>query len=542
MQLCSRFCFLPLSILVNAKFDDSGFFHWFDEELQEVTNAQLKFEGEVPSYIRGHFVQAGTGTYRMGNSRTTHAFDGYGKIHRLHFGPDGIAFSSNFLRSNFYNESVAKNTIVPALLTGHTIPPMGGGPKAALMGRNDNNLIKSHKVGAAEMYLSDTPVSVVMKDDFARVDEVLRPTLFAAGFSGKPWADQIEPLLHICATSIMAHGQTDPRTGRFVGAVSCISPADGIVPVLRDYHLVFEIDPAEPDNRKLLAKIELPFNRKASYMHCMGHTQNYVVLIAQPLHSSVVGIMEGKPMAEGALILGNGTTFQVVDRKNGSVREFHHTGFLAGHVVNAWEEDGDILIDLTCYSADWHMMFFGMFKFSNMRKEVRDAWPTNKIIRFRLCRNGAVQEEDLLPKESGSNFELPAINGRLHGVRRHCVAWFWQSAVNAYDEEWDSTKVGPVGTYGLAKRNFCSGERRGFYAPNEYPGEAVFLPDPESTEEDVGALVGMVLDANKNSSYVQIWDARTMQRIARADLPVRVPFTVHASFYPEGTPERQMMI
>mmetsp|Transcript_76322 Transcript_76322/g.184648 ORF Transcript_76322/g.184648 Transcript_76322/m.184648 type:complete len:542 (+) Transcript_76322:73-1698(+) len=541
MQLCSRFCFLPLSILVNAKFDDSGFFHWFDEELQEVTNAQLKFEGEVPSYIRGHFVQAGTGTYRMGNSRTTHAFDGYGKIHRLHFGPDGIAFSSNFLRSNFYNESVAKNTIVPALFAGHTIPPMGGGPKAALLGRNDNNLIKSHKIGGTEMYLSDTPVAVVMKDNFARVDEVLRPSLMAAGISGKSWADSIEVFAHICATSIMAHGQTDPHTGRFVGAMSCVSPVDGILPIGSDYHLVFEIDPAEPDKRKLLAKIELT-SRKASYMHSMAHTQNKVVLIAQPLHVNVVGIMEGKPMAEGALMLGNGTIFQVVDRKSGSVREFHHTSFLFSHIVNAWEEDDDILIDLTWYQSDWHMVFFGQFKFSNLQKEVRDKWPTGKIMRFRLRHDGTVQEEDLLPKESGSNFELPAINGRLHGVRRHCVAWFWQSAVNAYDEEWDSTKVGPVGTYGLAKRNFCSGERRGFYAPNEYPGEVAFVPDPESTEEDAGALVGMVIDTNKNSSYVQILDAKTMQRIARADLPVRVPFTVHSSFYPEGTPEKLMMI
>jgi len=181
-----------------------------------------------------------------------------------------------------------------------------------------------------------------------------------------------------------------------------------------------------------------------------------------------------------------------------------------------------------------------MFLFKNLQKDVRETWPNNKVIRFRLRKDGIVEEMELLPKESSSLFELLVVDPRLHGLKKHCVVWGVQSHSNAYDEQWNSTKVGPSGAYGLAKRNLCTGERRGWYAPNEYPGELTFFPNPERTEEDSGALVGFVFDANRNTSYVQISDARTMQRIARADLPFRVPFTVHASSYPEGTPEKQM--
>jgi len=94
----------------------------------------------------------------------------------------------------------------------------------------------------------------------------------------------------------------------------------------------------------------------------------------------------------------------------------------------------------------------------------------------------------------------------------------------------------------LAKRNLCTGERLGWYAANEYPSEVTFVPNPESSEEDNGALIGFVFDANKNSSYVHVRDARTLKMIARADLPIRTPFLVHATWFPEGTKAENVVI
>jgi len=94
----------------------------------------------------------------------------------------------------------------------------------------------------------------------------------------------------------------------------------------------------------------------------------------------------------------------------------------------------------------------------------------------------------------------------------------------------------------LAKRNLCTGERLGWYAPNEYPSEVAFIPNPHSTEEDNGALIGFVFDGNKNSSYVHIRDAKSLKMIARADLPIRTGFLVHATWFQEGTPENLVMV
>jgi len=386
---------------------------------------------------------------------------------------------------------------------------------------------KCHKFGDTEMYLSDTPVAAVFEDNFASLDYVIRPAAFGLGTNGTGWRDSVDVLAHICATGIMAHGRTNPHNGNFVGAVACLSPLEDLFP--SDYHVVFEIDPAVPDVRKVIKAIQLDRGRKASYMHSMAHTKNHVVLIAQPMHMSIAAIMEGKALSEGAVTLGTTTIFQVVNLADGSVREWRHQAFLFSHIQNSWEDGNDIVIDLTWYQADWHMMFLGMFKFENLQKDKRDAWPVNRLMRYRLKKDGTVEEMDLLPKEPKSLWELPIVDPRLHGRQEACVAWFIQGAPNAYDEDPNSTKVGPNGAYALAKRNLCTGERNGWYAPNEYPSEVTFIPDPKRTEEDSGALVGIVYDANKNSSYVHIRDAQTLKLIARADLPVRVPFLVHAS-------------
>merc|ERR1712013_564653 len=153
------------------------------------------------------------------------------------------------------------------------------------------------------------------------------------------------------------------------------------------------------------------------------------------------------------------------------------------------------------------------------------------IMRYRLKPDGKVEETELLPKEHASLFELPMIDMRLHQKKKHCVVWFIQGGVNAYDEDISSTKAGPAGAYGIGKRNFCTGERTGWYAANEYPHELAFVHDPASTEEEDGALVGIVFDGNKNSSYVHIRDAKTLKLVARADLPIRAPFTVHGTWF-----------
>merc|ERR1712150_17503 len=228
------------------------------------------------------------------------------------------------------------------------------------------------------------------------------------------------------------------------------------------------------------------------------------------------------------------------NRKDGSVRSVEAPGFVLAHIANAWEDGEDILMDLSHYGMDERLGFFRMFLFKDLKKEVRDKWQKNKIMRFRIRSDGTVESENLLPNEPDSMFELLTTNPKYHG-KEYCTLWSVQAGSSAYDEEWNSTKVGPAGAYGLAKRNFCTGERRGLYDPGLYPSEPQFIPNPNGSDEDDGVLVGLVFDSYRNTSFVQAIDAKTMKQIARAELNTHVPFQVHSTWLPEASVDQMVV-
>ena len=73
------------------------------------------------------------GRFNWGNRSFTHPFDGYAKVQRWRFSGGKVAFNTRFLRTNFYNASAKKDTIVPIDLYGNVIPPYTAMEKAEMM-------------------------------------------------------------------------------------------------------------------------------------------------------------------------------------------------------------------------------------------------------------------------------------------------------------------------------------------------------------------------------------------------------------------------
>lgn len=523
--------FVLLLAVASDAWDDSGFSKWFVDSLDEASNVPLVFEGKVPDYISGTFAQAGPGRFTMGDMHVGHAFDGFSKLNRITFSHGAANFTTYFPPTAFLNNSLKQGKIAPGITLGETSPPSR--EKSLVrnaFGANDNNYVKPVKFGENEWLLSDTVIASQMSGDFTHLDKSISPTM--CSFAGtEHWTDHGVALpAHICLMGTMAHGHVDPDTQVFTGVMGCISP---VGPVLEDHHIVFTIDPAKPRERRLLADIPLPRGRQASYMHSMATTKNYVILIAEPLHLDVEKLLLGHPLGEGGLALGNETLFQVVDRRNGAVRSFSAPGFLHGHVVNAWEDGDDILFDLTWYSKE-SFSFFHVFLMKNlMNKTARDQWELNKLMRYRLHASGAVTSNPTLPEELSTSFELPKMNPNFHGSE-YCTFYGWQVHAYRYDLNQSAAEAGPFAAVAIAKRNVCTGEQSGFYRPNQYPSEHEFIADPKGQAEDDGALLGFVFDANTDTTYFHVLDAKTMTELARAPVPVRIPFAVHVSFFPEA--------
>lgn len=93
-----------------------------------------------------------------------------------------------------------------------------------------------------------------------------------------------------------------------------------------------------------------------SYMHTFGITKNYFIIIEQPLSISIVNTMKVQamkmPMASSFKWFGNeDTIFYLMCRKTGQLKfKFHAEAFFFLHVINAYEMDDCVVIDICCYT------------------------------------------------------------------------------------------------------------------------------------------------------------------------------------------------
>ncbi|KAJ3079356.1 hypothetical protein HK102_003845, partial [Quaeritorhiza haematococci] len=78
--------------------------------------------------------------------------------------------------------------------------------------------------------------------------------------------------------------------------------------------------------------------------------------------------------------------------------------------------------------------------------------------------------------------------------------------------------------------------------PHHWPSEPIFIPRPDAQEEDDGVVISVVLDGEKERSYMLVLDAKTMTEVAVACMPSgsgdgegrdyhHIPFQVHGSYY-----------
>jgi carotenoid cleavage dioxygenase-like enzyme len=70
-----------------------------------------------------------------------------------------------------------------------------------------------------------------------------------------------------------------------------------------------------------------------------------------------------------------------------------------------------------------------------------------------------------------------------------------------------------------------------WYVAGLYPGEPVFVPAPKAQAEDDGVLLSVVLDIGKDSSFLLVLDAATLEELARAEAPHAIPFHFHGSYF-----------
>ncbi|KAI9224920.1 carotenoid oxygenase [Blastocladiella britannica] len=518
----------------------------------------------LPAWLGGVLYRMGPSKFDVGKVKIRHWFDGMTLVHRFEIKQGGVVeyrsrgvskdIEAEITKNQSYSgfgpadpcksvflraASAFKQVAFPSAPTSaldrpvninvtvtptHRVVPIGAAPKH---GADEWHLIGKTDYGQLQLLDAETLEPVpsgsthVGYDDPAEVRSRFNYRDINAEFIGQLSA---------------AHHQSDPATGDHYNVT--VDPA-GQAPTLRVMHINEHTGAS-----RVLATVSL---RCAAYIHSFALTKSYVVLIEQPyylgwygakalLAASYVDALEWNPAMP--------TRMYLVDRVTGSVVTTvdSDTPFFYFHTVNAWDiagADGKptaVVLDVCAADMPGAVRKLAV---DSMCPALRGSTGGGMTIadnelaairRYTIPVSASVDSGSpavvTYKQVSKPGAELPRIHaGRAMTPTRYVYAMLTSRSSQDGDGGQD-TLFGAIAKIDTAD----GGSERKWSAPNAYPGEPVFVPRPNGTNEDDGVVLSVVLDAVTETSFLLVLDASDFTEISRAQVPVAVPFGFHGSF------------
>jgi carotenoid cleavage dioxygenase-like enzyme len=209
-----------------------------------------------------------------------------------------------------------------------------------------------------------------------------------------------------------------------------------------------------------------------------------------------------------------GTRFHVFDRGSGAhVRSVTAPAFFAFHHVNAFESDGELVVDLVGYDDASVIEAFYLHRLEEPDVRI----PPGTLRRYRIPLAGGEVLAEVL---SDTAIELPSLDyARMNTSPEH--TYVYGVGVRAERGFYDQ----------LVKVDLGTRHTTTWYEPGCYPGEGVFVGRPGREAEDDGVVLSVVLDSARGTSFLLVLDASSFTEVARAELPHPVLFGYHGQFF-----------
>ncbi|XP_062995457.1 carotenoid-cleaving dioxygenase, mitochondrial isoform X2 [Elgaria multicarinata webbii] len=521
----------------------SPFFSSVEETPQVIPT---KAEGQVPKWLKGKLLRNGPGKFEFGKDKFNHWFDGMALLHQFEIEDGVVKYSSKFLRSNSYVTNSKNNRIMVSEFGTTTLPDPCKTIFERFMSRFEmpkptDNCNVNYVIYKGDYYVS-TETNVMHKVDLETLET----------------KEKVDWTKYIAVNGATAHPHYDPdgtayNMGNSFGKhgsnynIICVPPQ---TPGSNDATL---------QGAKVLCTIEPENKMKPSYYHSFGMSENYVIFIEQPLKINLWKIIVSKSLGKSFLDgiswePQQNTRFHIINKLTGQVLpgQYHSKPLMSFHQINAFEDQGCIVLDLCCQEDGSAV---DVYRLQNLHKagealdQVYNSLPKPYPWRFVLpinvspktavgknlsplaytsasavkeadgkiwCTHESLHNENL--KEAGG-LEFPQINyARCNGKK---YRFFYGCG------------FGHMVGDSLIKTDIETKEMKIWKEDGMYPSEPVFVPEPNSAAEDSGVILSIVLTPKQNrGSFLLILDAKNFTEVARAEVPVQIPYGFHGMFVP----------
>ncbi|GAA6232967.1 beta,beta-carotene 9',10'-oxygenase-like isoform X2 [Lates japonicus] len=511
------------------------------EETPEPISTEV--QGTIPSWINGNLLRNGPGKFEFGNTHYNHWFDGMAMLHQFKINKGQVTYMSRFLNSDAYKKNSERDRIVMSEFGTLAMPDPCKNffqrflSRFEMMEPTDNASVSFVK------YKGDYYVST--ETNFMhRVNPENLESL-----------EKVDWSKFIAVNGATAHPHYDPD-----GTTYNMGNSYGSKGAL--YNII-SVPPEKTDSKdtlqgaKILCSI-VPANKShPSYYHSFAMSENYVVFIEQPIKMDLLKIvtckLRGKALNEGIYWdPKQETVFHLVDKRTGEVSsvKYHTKAISTFHQINAFEEDGFLMLDMCC-SDDGQAI--DNYLIQNLRKsgegldEVynticrafprRFVLPLNVTSEMPTGQNLNTRPSSTATSVKISNVKVFCQHEDLHGDDLHQYGGLEFPQINygrfntrPYRYFYGCGFRHLVGD-SLLKMDLNDKTVKVWYKRGFYPSEPVFVPSPDAVEEDDGVILSVVLTPSQDKgTFLLVLDAKTFEELGRANVPVNMPYGFHGTF------------
>ncbi|XP_055683965.1 carotenoid isomerooxygenase [Lutzomyia longipalpis] len=510
--------------------------------------------GSIPKWICGSLLRNGPGNLKFGQMRFDHLFDSSALLHRFAIKDGRVTYQCRFIETNSYRRNRAANRIVVTEFGTKAVPD----PCQSIFSRvasifhpgessSDNAMITVYPFGDDMFAFTETPV--MFRFDVESLATLERVNLY----------DKFGIVNHSSHPHIMPDG----RIFNLGLSVSGMGPKYTI--------LEFPRGKRQWEMANVVATLPTRWKLHPGYMHTFGISENFFILIEQPLSVSVrhmiAAHVKNEPlMASFKWFEEHNTHIYLLDRKTGALKHtFYSEPFFFLHVINSFEKEDHLILDICCYN-DPKMLncmyieslqemqtnpdYAKMFRGRPLRFVLPLNPPTssaNSFIGKLIKKNDENDGRENLIKLEGTaaeafyadnrkifcfpellcdlGCETPRINYERFGRKEY--TYFY--AISADVDADNPGTIIKVNVKNKTKITWCE--------ENCYPSEPIFLEAPNSKAEDDGVIIASLIwgRGDENHTGLIVLCAKTLKELGRAEFftPTPVPKCLHGWFTPQ---------
>lgn len=329
------------------------------------------------------------------------------------------------------------------------------------------------------------------------------------------------------------------------------------------------------DNARVVAEIPSRWKLHPSYMHTFGITENFFVIVEQPLTVSVPAVLKShitnEPMISCLKWFPDKMTYiYLIDRESGELKHtFHSEAFFYLHIINQFEKEDHVVLDICCYRDPEMLNCMYIDAMKNMQnnpdyakmfrgRSLRFVLPLNKpskpksLTSLKIYFSKSLDDSgdtdstsNNLVKLEGSEaaaFSMP--DGSIFCKSEILCSLGCETPRINYDRNFGSeyqyfyaisSDVDLENPGTLIKVDIYNKNSLTWCENNCYPSEPIFVPSPDLSSEDDGVILASMVwgKGDENRTGLLVLDARTMTELGRcefSELPGPVPKCLHGWF------------